>query len=524
MLPGKTYTPEEIVRLLLKHKWLMLVPFLVGLTAATLVSRGLPERYRSQTLIMVVPQRISQELVPQTVHDTIEGRLMSISDQIQSRSRLEGIITDFDLYRVQRAQGMIMEDVVQLMRSDIDVKLDGNGKESFRVTYESDEPMTAFKVTEQLANLYIQENQKDKENLNESTGLFLESELEDAKRRLLEQEKKLETYRKQYAGQLPSQLDSNQQTIHSARLQLQTIGDSINRARERRLVVQRQLGDAQSVVPPVSTSPSEVNSQGDSAGLSAAQQLEAAEGRLSAFKLRYKPDHPDIRSLERAIRDLQAKVAVEAQQPQARVEKSLSPAEVARQRRIRDLEAELQVIDRQIGNAELEEGRLKGTISTLEARISVVPTRESELIELTRDYETLKTSYSSLLRKQEDAKLSANLQRRQIGETFKVIDAAAVPQRPFNRWRRLQVIGGGAAAGLVLGLTLIGLLEYRDSSFKSEEDVMRVLSLPVLATVPMMASERERTVSRRRRLVVSVVAVVVLVGSAAVVMVWGLQS
>ena len=260
------------------------------------------------------------------------------------------------------------------------------------------------------------------------------------------------------------------------------MGDSINRARERRLLVQRQLADAQSVAPPVA--PADVSSQGEpAAGLSAAQQLEAAEARLDAFKLRYTPDHPDVRSLERAIRDLQAKVAEEAQQPQVRVEKSLSPAEVARQKRIRDLEAELQVIDRQIATAEVEEGRLKGTIADLEARISVVPTRESELVELTRDYDTLKTTYTSLLRKQEDSKLSANLERRQIGETFKVIDAASVPQRPFNRWRRLQVIVGGAVGGLVLGLALIGLLEYRDSSFKSEDDVMRVLSLPVLAMV-----------------------------------------
>src|SRR5687768_11416668 len=119
MLPGRTYTPEDILRLLWQHKWLVLLPLVVGLTAATLVAGRVPQRYRSETLIMVVPQRISQALVPQTVHDTIEDRLMSISDQIQSRSRLERIITDFDLYRQQRAAGMIMEDVVQLMRSDI---------------------------------------------------------------------------------------------------------------------------------------------------------------------------------------------------------------------------------------------------------------------------------------------------------------------------------------------------------------------------------------------------------------------
>ena len=160
---------------------------------------------------------------------------------------------------------------------------------------------------------------------------------------------------------------------------------------------------------------------------------------------------------------------------------------------------------------------MKKTIADLEARISVVPTRESELVELNRDYETLKATYASLLRKQEDSKLSANLERRQIGETFKVIDAATVPQRPFNSFLRLQIILGGAAGGLVLGLAIVGFLEYSDSSFKSEDDVIRMLSLPVLAMVPMMASDKERAATAGGRLLLNVGGGVALLGSAAVV-------
>ncbi len=129
-------------------------------------------------------------------------------------------------------------------------------------------------------------------------------------------------------------------------------------------------------------------------------------------------------------------------------------------------------------------GRLKGTIATYEALLSGVPTREAELVQLNRDYATLDESYKELLKKKEASELAANVERRQIGETFRVIDPASLPQRPFNRMRRLQVIGGGAIGGLLLGLGLIGLLEFRDSSFKSEDDVVRVLSLPVLALVP----------------------------------------
>jgi len=524
MLPGRKYSPEEILRLLLAHKWLVLIPFGVCLLGAVAVASRLPQRYRSDTLIMVVPQRVSAELVRPTISDpNMEERLLSISDQIQSRARLERIITDFDLYKDKRDRGMIMEDVVLTMRKDITVLIEGKGKDSFRLAYDSADAATAHRVTERLASLYIEENLRDKENLAESTDQFLESQLADAQRRLREQEKKLEAYRKTYAGQLPSQLETNQQAIQNAQMQLQAVNDTIGRARERRLLVERQKLDIESTPIPVAADPAATGPDGGPV-MTTAQQLESAEARLAAYKLRYKPDHPDIRALERTIRDLQAKRDKESADPQNSSAKPVSVAEAAKQKRLRDLQADLDSIDRQIVAGETEANQLKHTIGDLQARISVVPTRESELIELTRDYNTLQTTYTELLRKREDSKLAANLERRQIGETFKVIDPPSMPQRPFNRWLRLQVIGGGAGFGLVLGLGLIGFLEYRDSSFKNEEDVLRTLSLPVLAVVPLMASEKEKAMARRRRLLVNVTAVLVLLVGSAALVIWKMQA
>src|SRR5262249_52953403 len=110
--------------------------------------------------------------------------------------------------------------------------------------------------------------------------------------------------------------------------------------------------------------------------------------------------------------------------------------------------------------------------------------------ELTRDYTTLQASYSNLLSKREESKIAANLERRNSGEQFKVLDPARVPDRPF-RPNRSQIDLIGAALGLVFGLLGSAFLEYRDSSFKSEEEVARVLSLPVLAVVPLIVSDSE---------------------------------
>jgi polysaccharide chain length determinant protein (PEP-CTERM system associated) len=522
VLPGKKYTPEDVAGILVRRCWLILVPFAIGVAAVPLLARAVPERYRSETLILVEPQRVPNEYVKATVTESVSDRLPAIGEQLLSRSRLERIIAELDLYKEER-QRSVMEDVVSRMRdADIQLNLASNGRgdsrDSFRISYVSGDPQTAQKVTERLASLTIEQNTLDRSSRAESTNTFLEAQLENAKQRLLEHERKLEAYRRRHAGQLPSQLQANLQAIGNAQLQLQSVSESMNRARERRLLIERQIADARALPPTPRTDATGAAAAGP---LSTAQQLEAARARLEALRLRYTPDHPDVRSLERTIGDLQANLAEESTRPAPRpVERDLSPAELAHQRNLLDLKAELDVMDLQLAAHAAEEIRLKQVIADYQAKVDIVPTRESELVELTRDYETLDAGYRNLLAKWEDSKIAANLEGARIGEQFRIVDPASLPERPYNQTRRLAVMSSGAVAGLLLGLLLVAFLEYRDATFNREEDVLRALTLPVLALVPAVASDEERRASRRRVVAVNLAGAAVLVGSAAVVVFW----
>jgi len=134
-------------------------------------------------------------------------------------------------------------------------------------------------------------------------------------------------------------------------------------------------------------------------------------------------------------------------------------------------------------------------MSILRGRLEATPGVESQLTELMRDYTTLQDQYRGLLGKSQDAKVAANLERRQIGEQFKLIDSARLPQRPKSPDRmRLNLMG--AMGGLIVGLGFAALLEYRDTSVRTDDDVLVALALPVLATVPTLSTELER---RRRK-------------------------
>jgi polysaccharide chain length determinant protein (PEP-CTERM system associated) len=416
-----------------------------------------------------------------------------------------------------------MEDVIQRMREDINVKTEG--KESFRITYVSRDSRTAQKTTERLASLFIEETMRDRDNMAEDTNQFLDSQLEDARRQLLSHEKKLEEYRSQHGGELPTQVPTNLQAIQNAQVQLQNLSEAANHARERRLMIERQVADLQT--DPLFLAPNPqaaVVMPAAPAGESPAVQLQAAQAELEDALSHKTPDHPDVKRLQKKVLDLQAKVQAAKDRPLAATAplSELPPVERIRQQRIRDLKLQMDDIDRELADNQEKEQRLRNVVADYQGKLDAAPKRESDLIELQRDYATLQATYQSLLAKREEAKLARNLEHRNIGEQFKVLDPAKAPERPFSP-NRLLIDIGGSSAGLFIGLVIVLLLEFSDSSFKTEDDVVRVLNLRVLALVPAMATNTGHR-TRKWKVAFFTMAVMVMGGSAgAAFMVWRMR-
>jgi polysaccharide chain length determinant protein (PEP-CTERM system associated) len=519
MLPGKKYTPEDLLQIAWRYRWALVLPFVVCLTGGILYAFSLPARYQSSALIQVVPQRVPETYVRPTVTAKIEDRLESVKQLILSRTKLESIILQFDLYPEQRKNGL-MEDVVERMRnSDIEMRL-ARG-DSFHVNYTSSDPRLAMRVTERLAGLFIEENLRDREMLAESSSQFLESQLALARTRLEETEKKLANYRRQYAGQLPDQVMANLQGVTNTQMQLTQVSESLNRDRDQRLLLMRQIDDLTQSPAEVPLPPQPAGQESQVTGRTAAELLERARNNLRAMELRYTAEHPNIINAKRQIAELEKKVE------QEQLAQPLSPSapqapvtivDRARANRLRELKTQLQQLDLQINNKQAEQGRLQAIVASYQSKVDVAPTRESELIALTRDYNSINEQYQSLLKKNEDAKMAANLERRQGGEQFRLLDPARMPGRPISP-NRPQLIFLGAALGLAIGFGIVALCEYRDRTLRSDDDVMMTLALPVLAVIPRMVSREERQIFRRRWMMISAAGVGAIV-CIAVVFVW----
>lgn len=506
MLPGKIFTPDDVLRVVRKRWWIALIPAAIGLIGATLYAYTVPDRFRSQTLIMVTPQQIPDAYVRTFTTQRIEDRLASLQQQILSRSRLERVITDFNLY-VEQRRLMPMEDVVELMRNDIRTQAT---RDVFVLSFESASARSAKDVVERLASMFIDENLRNRMATADSTSQFLTAQLEDTRKKLEDIEKQRAEFRRHYTGQLPEEVTSNLALLNSTQVRAQGLTDANAADMLRRANVERQIAEL--------TNPTGNDATGPDLRAGALQpsqtvtQLAQAEETLAQLRMRLREDHPDIKRVQRTISDLQLKLDRESTErpisPDGKVNGRVDP----RALRVAELRQELAQVSAAIKQRDLELDRLNATLGQYQNRVLASPALENQRLQIERNYETYRRQYDDLLSKANAAEMSAGVEQRQIGEQFRILDTARVPERPFSP-NRPRFTALGLAGGLALGVGFILLLEFRDSAFHTVDDVVSTLALPVVAAIPVIRTQAERRKLRRRRFATSMATAVVLLGA-----------
>lgn len=529
MLPNRSIGPALILGLLKRRLWLILIPPAVTFFAALLYSSTIPNTYQSEMIVAIIPQRVPDSFVKTTVTMRTDQRMDELSVQVMSRTNLTQLISELGLYRDELTR-LPMEDVVGLMRAGLDIGLEPLRRgpagpqppHAFHVRFTYSDPSTSALVTQRIGAMFVEENSRGRSALAEATNAFLESELEQARRRLEEQEQRLEAFRQQHGNALPSQLQANMEAVRYLQLQIQSLVESVARDRDRKMMLERLYREAASDAPSVAANPPAAGGE-PAASMSLERQLTSARSSLAALQTKYTVDHPDVVRTRSLIAELENRVAAEAKAPpsaQTARSEPLDPLEMQRRENLRQMLAEIESLDRQTAFKESEEKRLRGDISEYQGRIESVPGLESEWVSLSRNYDTHQTAYKDLLVKSEAARVAVNLEEREIGEQFRIVDPAQVPVHPVTSIRGF-INGGALILGLVVALGIAMFLEVKDTSFRSETDVLEVLTLPVLAMVPTIIDPVRTARKRKRKLALQTFGLTCLAGAGYVA--WTLQ-
>lgn len=487
MLGHREMTIQDYLDILKRRFWLILTCGLLLLGVGLGLCFKLPPQYLSQTLVIVQQQKVPENYVKPVVTEDLNARLASMKEQILSRSRLEPIIERFNLF----AEGDVtMEDRVDATRKGIlitPIQTGSNKVPGFYISFKARSARTAQQVCSEITSLFVSESLHAREQSAEGTTAFLSQQVADAKRALDEQDAKLAAFQTKYIGKLPGQEQSNLNQLQALTSQLDAATQSLNRMQQNETFVEAIISQQSAELQKGKTSGAALDPTETKI-----KELIAEKKELENL---YTPDHPDVVALSRRIADLQAQAARNSTHPAPGEDTATVPPPEPPP--LQQARAELRSLQQSITAQKQEQARVQQEIGAYQSRIESSPLVEQEFKQITRDHEAALEFYNNLLSKTNESTMATNLERRQEGEQFQVLDAANLPDTPVFP-NPFVFAGGGFAVGVLLGLGITALLEYRDTSLRTQRDIWTFTKLPTLATISYIEEIPKASKPRKR--------------------------
>lgn len=479
-LQGKV---RDYVDIAIRRKWLIISIVMISVGVAGTVAWFKKDVYRSSTVILIEQQTIPEKYVS-SVLDDVASRVSTITQQVLSRTSLVKVVEEFGLFQ-DLIQKEGYEQAILRMRENIQVETKGRKRiEAFTISFAHEDPTTAMKVTSRLASQYIEENLKMREQFVEGASDFLESELRVSREELESKERALSKFKNKYMGELPSQLKTNLSTLDRMQKERDATQESVNTTTNQIMLVEQGIREYEASGA-ISTDANiqfrqgrgELNPAGRAGSNSQFALLRNLEQDLFKLSAEYTDAYPDVISVKQQIALLKDELA-------SKLDTTGEPGTIqVFDPYLRGLIKDRDALKLQVVAQNNRLAKLATAMDKIQGHVDRTPTREQEMLALVRDYDNMQSNYQNIFQKRLNARISENLEKRQKGERFRILDPANLPQMPEGPERFLIVLVG-LGVGLGLGYGLAFVIEQWNPTFRRSEDAEVSLGFPILATIP----------------------------------------
>ena len=439
----------------LRRRWIPILLVLVAGLAATTVFVILKKpRYLATATVLVTSQQIRDDLVQATLRDDVAQRVSAMVGEILSREQLVRLIEKHDPYPELR-EARTLDEIATLVRDDTSIEVKrglslGGPRETanlLEVRFEAYDPKTAANFANDLASLLADQSIRLRTQQASLVTRFLRGELERAERELRDQSRLIREFKEKYRGELPRELTAN-------------IG-KLDRLQQQRQSLAIQIAEANTQLATLTSQPAA--SLGEE---SPEARLAALRAELRAMSQTLTARHPDRMALERRIRELEDQIQTEGSEPGAAP--SRSSLITAASQTLEELRAQLAATEQQLVD--------------LDARVGRTPARQEELAALEEREGVLRESYLDFLRKVQEAELAESLESAQQGERVTVLERAIPPMKPTGS--RLKYLAAGVVASLALALFTALVLESIDPVLVTADQLEIAAGARLLGTAP----------------------------------------
>ena len=463
---------------------------------------SLPNQYESYATILVEPQAVDEDLIRAGVRARdLEERLGLMSARILSRARLSKLIDDFQLY-AEESEELQRQEVIDIMRRHLFVEpvmseletdsrnVDDIEFNRFRIAYRNADSETAAIVAQSLANDFLDANINARIDISQQSLSFMEDSIESLRSQAKQVEASIREVKAANPGHLPEDLVTNQRILEQLISQIREAQRDLALARSDEAFWKSQVIAAETMV-------------GGNDPTSPAFRRNTLESELAAMEARgYTKKHPDVAHATQELKLLNEK----------RAARKSSESESGSEIDITDLSDSYaeQNAKSELRRATLAEAatvkdieRLGAQMEEIQKQISATPAVAEQLNALEREYESLSTAFQDFGARRQQAAVQANLERKQLGEQFRILESAFAAPRPSSP-NRILMLFVGVMVGLGVGVAMGLVLEASDSSIHDARRLQAFVNMPVLASIPSVLLEPDRK-ARRRRMVAELI-------------------
>jgi len=473
----------------------------IGITlVAYWIAMALPNQYESYATVLVTPQTVDPALVAAGVPESdLNNRLYLMTAEILSRGRLSKIITDLNLYP-EESQYMVRDQIIDLMREHVTVSPvipelgQGVGRRKadeeinqFRIAFTHRNAKTAMQVAQRLSNDFIEQHIESRITLSQKSLEFIDDELARLADRIREVEAKIAEVKNENPGRLPEDMATTQRRLERLMTDMAFAKRSLAEATSDEAFFRSQINNAPMAAGEMTPE----------------NRLKTLDLQLAEYKAKgFTDKHPDVVKTKLEMEALKQAIArgevASAENGDRVLSYSQQSAEAERQRAVLRKAA-----------AEDEIARLQSAVDELQTQLANTPAVAEALDALNREYRHLFDSYQDFSNRQLEAMVQAQLERRQLGEQFRVLEAAFIAPEATSP-NRLLIIALGLCFAMVVGVVIGIVRENLDASLHSAQQLQEAVSIPVLAAIPKILLEADLAAQRRSRIRASLGAAAVI--------------
>ncbi len=495
---------KKTLAIIIRRKEFIAVCLLISIVAGLVYYITTPKTYQASALIRYQQQSINPSKMSPDVKTRLQDMVSTVTKQVTSRTSLEKLIKNSNLYSGLR-KNYPMEDIVNKMR-DKDIKITNEGGDVFRVAYKGNDPKQIMRTANSLAAMFIEENQRFREERASQTSAYVKDELQMSKQVLDSKEAIMRDYKLKYYNEMPGQQQINITMLNNLQNQRQGVQENIQDLQRTKILIREQINLHQEILNQERTRLAQMDGMPSFiAGMTSSpsqplptdmKELDIARKELTMLLNRYTPAHPNVKRMQRTILNLEqnADQSPNISQNNDPITTSVAmPSKLIKQpidRQFEQLTLQLDDIAYSISKLKKEQQKIDSKVSTYQKWVEAAPIREAEWATLTRDYNQLNTNYQNLLGRNMEAESAQNLERRQKGSQFKIVDTAHFPEKPcapdfFKIMAIALALGLGVGGGISFGLNLL------DNSVQDMTDLQKY-QLPIICSIPPILSKSEQ--------------------------------